>query len=93
MTVKLLTSNVLVRANPVKKRIGSLELPDAYQKKPGEGTVVAVGEHYFDGGTTTDFGLKVGDVVHFRHGEGEPFEDGNESLLLVPMGRLIGVQV
>lgn len=91
MGIKLLNAHCLVRPDPVITEIKGIQLPDNLQKKNVTGTVVAVGQYYFNNGTKMDFDLKPGDKVQYRPYDGDLIPVDGEELLLLALAQLIGV--
>jgi co-chaperonin GroES (HSP10) len=89
--IRLLNAHCLVRPDDPVTRLGSVELPDFLQRKAAKGTVVAVGQYYFNNGTKMDFNLKPGDRVQYRPQDGDLQNVGEEQLLMLGLSQLIGV--
>jgi len=78
------TKVVLESSEQEEKTSGGIYLPDAAQKKPTEGKVIAVGKgHTLDDGTVHPLTVKVGDVVVYsKYGGTEVKLDGKEYIIL-----------
>jgi chaperonin GroES len=68
----------------MEKTAGGIYLPDAAQKKPQEGKVIAVGDgRTLDNGERNKLTVKVGDRVLFsKYGGNEVTLDGEEYTIL-----------
>lgn len=93
MTIKLLNAHCLVKPDAPITALQGIQLPDQLVRKPSTGTVVTVGQYYFNNGTKMDFDLKPGDKVQYRPYEGDPIIVDGEELLLLALAQLIGVVV
>ena len=67
---------IVKREESEAKSKGGIILPDAAQKKPQTGTIVAVGPGKINkDGTRTPLQLKAGDKVRFTSWAGDEFKD------------------
>ena len=90
--LRLLNAHAVVRPNdPETVTKNGVMIPEQFQRKSTEATVVAVGQYYFNNGTKMDFDLKPGDVVRYRPHDGEIIFVDDEPLLLLALAQLIGV--
>ncbi|MCK4684536.1 MAG: co-chaperone GroES [Pirellulales bacterium] len=75
---------VVEREVSEQKTAGGIVLPDSAQDKPARGTIVTVGEGKMDEkGNRHALQVKPGDRVIFTSYAGEPFQVGDEELLLM----------
>ena len=75
---------VVEREVSEQKTAGGMVLPDSAQDKPARGTIVTVGEGKMDEkGNRHALQVKPGDRVIFTSYAGEPFQVGDEELLLM----------
>ena len=75
---------VVEREVSEQKTAGGIVLPDSAQDKPVRGTIVTVGEGKMDEkGNRHALQVKPGDRVIFTSYAGEPFQVGDEELLLM----------
>ena len=75
---------VVEREISEQKTAGGIVLPDSAQDKPARGTIVTVGEGKMDEkGNRHALQVKPGDRVIFTSYAGEPFQVGDEELLLM----------
>jgi len=85
MPLRPLATKVVLEASvQEEKTSGGIYLPDAAQKKPTEGTVIAVGNgHILDDGTVVPLTVKVGDtVVYSKYGGQEIKLDGKDYIII-----------
>jgi len=92
--VKPLGNRVLVRPSAEEeKTAGGIILPDAAQKKPHEGTVIAVGPgKVLDDGSRMPVCVKVDDVVVYTLYGGTEVKIDGEELVLVEDSQLLAVR-
>jgi chaperonin GroES len=83
--IKPIGDKVVLKASEAQEATASgILLPDSAQKRPQEGTVVAVGTgRMLDNGERAPINVKVGDVVIYaRYGGNEVTVDGVEYVIL-----------
>jgi chaperonin GroES len=83
--IKPIGDKVVLKASEALEATASgILLPDSAQKRPQEGTVVAVGTgRMLDNGERAPINVKVGDVVIYaRYGGNEVTVDGVEYVIL-----------
>ncbi|MDP6445207.1 MAG: co-chaperone GroES [Pirellulaceae bacterium] len=75
---------VLQREASEETTAGGIVLPDSAQDRPARGTIISVGDgRLLDDGSRSEMQLKAGDRVIFSSYAGEPFEIGDEELILM----------
>jgi len=75
------------------KSAGGIILPDSAQKKPQEGTVLAVGPgKLLDDGTRAPMPVAVGDVIIYPEYGGTEIRVGEKDLLLVDADSILAVK-
>ena len=83
MALKVLGARVMVKVDEAKATEGGILLPETAREKPQWATVVSVGEHKLEGGSTAPLDVAVGDKVVFaKYGGREITEAGEEFLIL-----------
>lgn len=84
-----LNDNILVRPIKEGQSHGAIALPDNVGGK--RGTVVAVGEGYLDHGVRVHPSVKPGDCIAWSAYEEKSVYVGNEVLVLIRQGEILGV--
>jgi len=92
--VKPLGNRVLLKpSEEEEKSAGGIYLPDSAQKKPQEGTVVAVGPgKALEDGNRAEIRVKKGDVVIYSEYGGTDIKIGGEDYVLVEDTQLLAVR-
>ena len=95
MNIRPLQDRILVRrAEEETKSAGGIILTGSAQEKPSQGEVVAVGNgKKLDNGSTLPMDVKVGDRVLFGKYSGSEVKVGDETLLMMREGDIIGIIV
>lgn len=91
MKFRPLGDRVIIKGGKAVEKIGSILIPETSQRKPSQGTVLAVGE-----GRWTDKGLqpltvKPGDQVMFNEWTGTEMTIENQKVLVVKQDEIVGV--
>ncbi|MCC7491433.1 MAG: co-chaperone GroES [Fimbriimonadaceae bacterium] len=89
-----LEDRVIVKVNEEQETLeGGIVLPESAQKKPQDGTVVAVGPGKLDdAGERIAVDVKVGDTVIFTKYGGTTVKVGDEELLILRADDILAVR-
>jgi len=92
--LKPIRDHVLVRPSEAEARTrGGIVLPDAAQKKPMEGEVLAVGSgKLLDSGKRVPVSVKVGDIVVYSKYAGTEVAVKNEKLMMLEEDSILAVR-
>jgi chaperonin GroES len=92
--LKPLGHQVLVRPSEAEERTrGGIVLPDAAQKKPMEGEVLAVGSgKLLDSGKRVPVSVKVGDIVVYSKYAGTEVTVKDEKLMILEEDTILAVR-
>lgn len=92
--LKPIGDHVLVRPSEAEERTrGGIVLPDAAQKKPMEGEVLAVGSgKLLDSGKRVPVWVKVGDTVVYSKYAGTEVAVKNEKLMILEEDSILAVR-
>jgi len=92
--LKPLGDHVLVRPSEAEERTrGGIVLPDAAQKKPMEGEVLAVGSgKLLDSGKRVPTSVKVGDIVVYSKYAGTEVTVKDEKLMILEEDTILAVR-
>ncbi len=93
MNFKPLFDRVLVEVTQAKATTsGGVYLPTTTVEKIKQGTVVAVGEGFYQAGLFVDTTVSVGDVVNWQAGAGLDMVIDGRSYLILREAELLGIQ-
>ena len=92
--LKPLGNRVLLQpSEEEEKSAGGIYLPDSAQKKPHEGTIVAVGPgKLLDDGSRAEMSVKKGDVVVYSEYGGTEVKLGDETYVLIEADQVLAVR-
>ena len=92
--LKPLGDHLLVRPSEAEERTrGGIVLPDAAQKKPMEGEVLAVGSgKLLDSGKRVPASVKVGDIVVYSKYAGTEVTVKDEKLMILEEDTILAVR-
>ena len=93
MNIRPLQDRVLVRRSAEEtKSAGGIILTGSAQEKPSQGEIVAVGNgKKLDNGSTQPMDVKVRDKVLFGKFAGSEVKVGDETLLMMKEGDIMGI--
>jgi len=92
--LKPLGNRVLLKpSSEEEKSAGGIYLPDSAQKKPHEGTVIAVGAgKVLDDGSRSEICVEEGDVVIYSEYGGNEVLVGEETYVLIEADQVLAVR-
>lgn len=73
----------MIKVDEAQTTEGGILLPETAREKPQWGTVVSVGEHRLEDGSTQPLDVKEGDRVVFAKYGGREVTDGGEEYLIL----------
>ncbi len=89
--IKPLNDYVLLEVEPTEKKVGSIILTIAKEKKTNVAKVVAVGEGKMKDGQKEPIAVKIGDKVIYREYSTTEYEENDKKYLLIQAEDILAI--